>query len=242
MRSSLADDAGGDGGKPVDPELGTSIALYSRTYSDTASAASRAGKGWGSARNSASRISNSLTVRQVGQVFSAGQQALLRGLPLNRHITIHWEVAGVNDAQAAGATGKFIKYAGDWIRSHGGRLAWLWVRENGYGKGSHVHMLLHVPKGLSLGKMQRGWLKKITGQAYRADSIRTTRIARTANASATAPALYSQNLAELLGYLVKGASEEAAEHFSLGRCVPGGQVIGKRCGVAQNISPKAELH
>jgi UDP-N-acetyl-D-mannosaminuronate dehydrogenase len=42
-----------------------------------------------------------------------------------------------------------------------------------------------------------------------------------------------------LGYVLKGASPEAASQFALKRLEPGGRVIGKRCGTSQNIGAKA---
>jgi hypothetical protein len=53
------------------------------------------------------------------------------------------------------------------------------------------------------------------------------------------PELHDANLNKALEYVLKGADEAAAEQFDLTRLEPGGRIIGKRCGVPQNISTKA---
>jgi hypothetical protein len=160
-------------------------------------------------------------------------------MPLNRHLTIHWEAAGLVDCQAAAATATFLTLARDWLRKRGGRFAWIFVRENGDGKGSHVHILLHAPAGTTLGNMQRRWLRAITGKSYRARTIKTERIGRTAGAASSAPDVYEANLARAVAYVLKGASPEAALAFGLARLEPGGSIIGKRCATSQNIGRAA---
>jgi hypothetical protein len=53
------------------------------------------------------------------------------------------------------------------------------------------------------------------------------------------PEHHAVNLAVALGYVLKGASAEAAERFGMDRLEPGGLVIGKRCGTSQNIGKAA---
>jgi hypothetical protein len=162
-------------------------------------------------------------------------------MPLNRHLTIHWEAAGIPDCQAATATATFLTLARDWLRKRGGRFAWIFVRENGDGKGSHVHILLHCPSELAraCSAMQRRWLRRVTGKPYRARIIRTARIGGTLTAAQTAPAVYAKNLAAVVGYLLKGASPEAARALGLMRVESGGSIIGKRAGTSQNIGRSA---
>lgn len=167
-------------------------------------------------------------------------------MPLNRHLTIHWEQAGIADDRAAWATGRFLKLAGDWIAKRGGRFAWLWARENDVvsgclyaRKGSHVHILLHLPPGVRLGNMQRRWLRSITGQPYSASTIKTGRIGGTSGAAHSAPTVYQANLATVLGYVLKGTSGNAARELGLERLEPGGAIIGKRAASSQNIGRAA---
>ena len=85
------------------------------------------------------------------ELIEAAQRALAIGLPFNRHLTVHWAKANLSDAEAAAATGRMIKLICDWARKHGGKVVHAWVRENGPDKGTHSHILLHIPQGLSLG-------------------------------------------------------------------------------------------
>jgi hypothetical protein len=50
---------------------------------------------------------------------------------------------------------------------------------------------------------------------------------------------YEANLAETLDYVLKGADDAARERLGIRRKEPGGDVVGKRCGVSQNIGPDA---
>ena len=195
----------------------------------------------GGARNRRNRESLSLTAAQVTNLTAAAAQADRIGLPLNRMITLHWESAGVPLDAMAKATGRFIDLLSKALTRHGSRTAWVFVHEAGKGKGGHAHVLAHVPQALAglVARRQRSWLKRITGKPYKARVIFGRPIA---GAHATAPGagdLYAVNLDAALSYLTKGADEPAAERFGLTRLEPGGRVIGKRCGVSQNIGPKA---
>ena len=197
--------------------------------------------GWGGARNSATRTSDFLTLNQALEIIAAAQFAVWTGLPLNRHLTIHWEAAGIPDCLAARATAAFLTLARDWLRKRGTRFAWAWVRENGDVKGSHVHILLHCPPDAAraFSGMQRRWLRRITNKPYRARIIRTARVGGTLTAWRTAPATYAENLGAVVGYVLKGASPKAARTLGLARLEPAGRIIGKRAATSQNIGRTA---
>jgi hypothetical protein len=201
---------------------------------------------WGGRRNSASRTSDSLSLSQATNILEAAQFAAAAGMPFNRHVTIHWQQAGIPDERAAWATGRFLKLAGDWIDkrdrkigSNRARFAWAWVRENGERKGSHVHILLHLPAGTRIGAMQLRWIRSITGKPYSASTIKTARIGGKAAAAQSSPAAYGTNLAAVVGYILKGASRAAARELGLERLVAGGRIIGKRAATSQNIGRAA---
>jgi len=222
---------------------GTSRAIKNRI----SSGASDSEKRWGGTRNSATRTSSSMSLNQATNIIAAAQFAAAIGSPFNRHMTIHWEQAGVPDSRAAWATGRFLKLAGDWIAKRSSqleinqpkskraaRIAWAWVRENGDGKGSHVHILLHLPANKitgkngpnahgdntpgkqrqGLGNIPRRWLRSITGTSYLSSTIKTQRIGGTAGAAMTAPAAYQANLAAVVSYLLKGASPAVARRWA----------------------------
>lgn len=203
------------------------------------SVASSPARRWGGSRNSASRTSDSLSLDQAANIIEAAQFAAAAGVPFNRHLTIHWQQAGIADERAAWATGRFLKLAGDWIATAGDRFSWAWVRENGDRKGSHAHILLHLPAPTRIGGMQRRWLRLITGLAYSASTIKTGRIGGTAGAAQSAPAAYEVNLAAVVRYILKGACPAAARKLGLERLEAGGRIIGKRAATSQNIGRAA---
>jgi hypothetical protein len=220
---------------------GTALAIIPIAIGGAAFSAKAGRNGWGGARNSASRTSDALTVKQTAEIVAAAQFAARVGLPLNRHLTIHWETAGVPDCRAAAATAAFLALARDWLRKRGAPFAWVWVRENGDGKGSHVHILLRCPPELAraFAGMQRRWLRRVTGNPSRARIIRTARIGGTLTAAQTAPAVYAENLAAVVAYLLKGASPAAARELGLQRLEAGGRIIGKRAATSLNIGRAA---
>jgi hypothetical protein len=177
----------------------------------------------------------------MANLTAAEAHARKIGLPFTRMLTIHWEAAGVPLAGMAKATSRFLDLLTKALARHGSQTAWLWSHEAGDRKGGHCHLLAHVPAELvsTLTRLQRGWLRRITGQAYRARVIRSKPIGGRLGLETGNPDLHAINLEAALGYVLKGASPEAASCFGLDRLEPGGRVIGKRCGTSQNIGAKA---
>lgn len=193
----------------------------------------------GGARTRAANASAELTEKQVATLIAGICRAVPIGLPLNRFITIHWQRAGVPAREAARATARILKYVRDWLARQGLPFAYVWVRENDDGdgsKGDHVHILAHVPDGRSLGRLQRRWLCRITGQSYRQGVIRTRRVGGTADAARTAPEHYRANLGTVGAYVLKGGSEAATGAHGLWRWGDGGHVVGQRSGISRNLS------
>lgn len=227
---------------PANPPIArTGTALAISYLTSGVAALSAGGTGRGGARNRADRESHALTATQIGNLKAAERHAEKIGLPFNRMISIHWEGAGVPLAGMAKATGRFTDLMAKALARHGSGTAWLWTHENGDGKGGHCHMLAHVPADLvsRLTALQRGWLRRITGQPYRARVIHSKPIGGRLGLEVGNPDLYAVNLEAALAYVLKGASPEAALQFGLERLEPGGRVIGKRCGTSQNIGAKA---
>lgn len=227
---------------PVNPpnaRTGTTPAINYPTSGVAALSATRTGRG--GARNRADRESHALTEPQVANLRAAERFAEKIGLPFTRMISIHWEAAGVPLAGMTKATGRFTDLMSKALARHGSRTSWLWVHESGEGKGGHCHLLAHVPANLvpTLVALQRGWLRRITGQPYRARVIHSKPIGGRLGLEAGNPDLHAVNLAAALAYVLKGASPGAATKFALERLEPGGRVIGKRCGTSQNIGAKA---
>ena len=188
----------------------------------------------GGARNSASRTSDWIPLAKAELLIVAARMAPALGLPFTRHITVHWEAAGVSDAQAGAATTAFLKYVREWL---GGATAYVWTRENGEGKGSHLHILAHIPRGRQLsGAQSRRWITQVTGQPYCAGTILTARL--TGYGDPAGP-LYAANLQTVVAYVLKGTEPVAAAALGI-RHEPGGTIIGKRCGTSRNIGKAAQ--
>lgn len=220
--------AGCGAGSPA----GTGLAILPLQLGCATSPASRTIFPHGGARNSASRTSDYLTPKMAQKLIDAAHRAMQIGRPLNRHITIHWETAGLSDREAMKATTAFLKYLREWLR---GETAYIWVRENGEGKGSHVHILAHVPRGKVMsGARSQRWIKRCTGKPYQRDVI-LTRMVRGSDRPDSL--LYAENFGTVFSYDLKGA--EPSVTMALGReHKSGGTIIGKRCGTSRNIGGK----
>jgi hypothetical protein len=174
-------------------------------------------------------------LKKAVEVVEAAQRSIAIGRPFNRHLTVHWEKAGLTDAEAAGATGRLLKLIQDWLRRHGG-TAYTWVRENGDGKGSHTHILLHVPRGLSL-RLTKRWYRLVTSWKGRVPdgAVLTKRIGGTADCALTGSDWYLANLAYVVGYVLKGVEAPDGTALDLERYGVGGTITGKRLSISASL-------
>ena len=233
---------------PIQPQsasnpsiIRTGTALAIDYLTSGVAALSAGGTGRGGARNRADRESHALTAAQIGNLKATERHAEKIGLPFTRMISIHWQAAGVPLAGMVRATGRFTDLMAKALARHGSGTAWLWTHENCGPKGGHCHLLAHVPADLVpvVTALQRGWLRRITGQPYRARVIHSKPIGGRLALETGNPDLHAINLEVALAYVLKGASAAAASQFALERLEPGGRVIGKRCGTSQNIGATA---
>ena len=98
----------------------------------------------GGAHNRAERESYELSAQHSANLVAAARHATEIGMPLTRLITIHWQAAGIPLERMAAATGRFVDLLTKALARRGRKIAWLWVHENGHGKGGHCHLLVHV--------------------------------------------------------------------------------------------------
>lgn len=219
------------GGKRPNRRSGTRLAIIDTIPS---CGSSPAGRGWGGARNRADRVSSFLTLRQCEGLIAAANHAERIGLPFNRHWTVHYQAAGIAEADAARFIGRLHKIVGEYSRRQGGGFAAIWVREGGEGKGGHVHILMHLPARLSLTGRTRRWIRRAGGEC-RSGASYVRAVAGRLKAAETGGEHYASNAATVRDYLLKGAGEEVGRALGLKRTGEGGPVIGKRCGWTQNI-------
>jgi hypothetical protein len=190
---------------------------------------------WGGARNSASRQSDSISLLKAVELVEAAQQAIAIGLPFNRHLTVHWEKAGLTDLQASSATGRLLKLVLDWVRKQGGAVAYAWVRENGDGKGSHTHILLHVPRGLTLAFTRRWYARATQRYGHPKGAVRSVRIGDNARSAFSADEWYQAHLASVVSYLLKGVDQQHGAALDLDRHGEGGMILGKRVSISAGV-------
>ena len=221
-------------------QVGTAVAITDLTLGVAAHLPCSTNKG--GARNRADRTSDALTAAQITNLKAAERHSTAIGLPFTRMITIHWQAAGVALADMVKATGRFLDLLTKALARHKSKTSWLWALENGDRKGGHCHLLVHVPAALVslLTRLQKGWLKRISGQKYKDGVVHSKPVGGRLGLETGNPELHALNLKMAFAYICKGASQVILDAYDFQRKhEPGGHIIGKRCGVSQNISAKA---
>jgi hypothetical protein len=226
---------------PPKNENGTTPAVSNLSHGEAAFSIPRSGRGGSRLRRD--RASYALTSSQTANLIAATAHAQVIGLTFTRMVTIHWQAAGLPLSELPSATGRFVDLLTKTLARHGSRTAWLWTHENKSqrDKGGHCHLLIHVPANLVrvVNRLQRRWLRSITGRPYRRGTICSRPVGGRLGIEKHSPDLHAANLDTALGYLLKGATLETALKFSLRRVEPGGLIIGKRCSTSQNIGLSA---
>lgn len=162
----------------------------------------------GGARLSANRQSKNLRLDAAVKFLQAADFSQRLEMPFTRFVTIHWERAGLEDAQVACAMGKLTKLMSDWCCQRSAAVLWAWVRENGPGVGTHAHMLVACSPDLPVPRMWRRWIRRITGKTYRNGVVRTITIGGRLSAPTDNPVLFRQNLIKTSAYCCKGIRSE----------------------------------
>ena len=179
-----------------------------------------------------------LTGYQAAKLLQAAANAEKAGLTFNRHWTIHYERAGIAEADGARFIGHVLRLAKAQARRDGGDMAAIWVRENGEGKGGHVHIMLHLPAAMQLRNRTRRWIVT-AGGVFRARVSKVRTIGASLNSASGASEHYWANADAVLRYLLKYTDMEAGEALGLARYSEAGKVIGKRAGFTQNLGKGA---
>lgn len=191
-------------------------------------------RGWGGARNRADRVSSHLTLRQCQELIAAAGHAEKLGLRFNRHWTVHYERAGIASIDAPAFITRLLKLVREYCTRKKGKFTAVWVREDGEGKGGHVHILMHIPAACDLRGRCRYWVR-LAGGTYRKKVSRVRSIGGRLEAATRGSEQYQHNLGKVLGYILKGASATVGQALALPRHGDSGLVVGKRCGWTQNI-------
>jgi len=222
-------------------KTGTAIATYSYSFScDIDPRNTLPKRSWGGARNRADRKSHALTDAQVDEINTAANFAISTGWTFQRHWTVLYERAGIAEHDAARFIGKLLDLVSKQARRAGGILTALWVREMGNVKGGHVHILLHLPAGLSLRNRTQRWIETAGGtycpSVSRVKRVRWTSIKSDNFVSNTRARANAMNVAR---YLMKSSRIEKGQLMGLEKYGSGGHIVGKRMGSTQNIGKAA---
>ena len=193
--------------------------------------------GWGGARNYAERISEGLSDRQAAGLVNAAEFASEQGLTFQRHLIIHYGMAGIAANDGAGFVSRYLSLVRKQARREGRNMAALWVRECASDKGEHVHILLSLPNAMRLHGKTRRWLKAAGGQW--AKGVVCVRIIGGRLPREKADDRHRMNVANVLRYVLKGASADMGAELGLTRACAGGPIVGKRCGWSQCIGARA---
>ena len=198
---------------------------------------------WGGARNRADRASEVLADRKVDDLLHAARFALATGRTFQRHWIVHYGRAGVPAEDGAAFVRRLLDPLHKLARRAGGELTALWVREHASTYGEHVHILLHLPSGLSLRNRTRRWIEA-AGGIYQpgvsmVKSVGGRLVKQTAKNGSNTGEHHRANAANLVRYLLKSANAEKGDQLGLTRHGRAGRIIGKRCGWTQNIGEAA---
>lgn len=216
---------------------GTALAHYRDTLSCDLAQPNDGKRGtWGGARNRADRVSYYLSDKQVERLMQAAENALSSERVFQRHWTVHYGLCGIEPKDGARFVGKLLDLVSKQARREGGRMSAIWVRERASGKGEHVHILLHLPAGMSLRNRTRRWIRAAGGQ-YRAGVSKVTVIGgRLSKVEETRDSHTARNAENVVRYFLKAGKREAGERLGLLYSGAGGVITGKRCGYTKNIS------
>lgn len=192
---------------------------------------------WGGARNRADRTSVHLSRSQCDGMLAAALFAEQSGKPFSRHWTVHHERAGVAMADGAAFVGRLLSGLGKLVRREGGELAAIYAREGGAGKGAHVHIMMHLPPGMTLRNRTRRLVEGAGGTWRKRVSVVRSIGGRLSPADDSGHRF--TNALNVLGYLMKSADAETGNALGLDTYGVGALIIGKRCGWTQNIGKTA---
>ena len=183
-------------------------------------------------------MSYGLSDKQVLALMEAAQFAFDTGRVFQRHWTVHYGKAGIQPSDAMRFIGKLLDLIGKQARREGGRVSAIWVRECASGKGEHVHILLHLPAGMSLRNRTRRWIVAAGGQ-YRAGVSKVTLIGgRLPKIGENREQRQVANAENVARYMMKAASGDTGVLLNLPRHGEGGRIIGKRCGTTNDLNDK----
>lgn len=218
------------------PRSGTGLAIID-TIPSCASIST--GNAWGGSRNRRDRASDCLTLAQCKAMIAAADYSDALGCRFNRHWTVHYQKADVEEIRATEFIGRLLKLVREYAKRNNAPFTCIWAREGGDGKGGHVHILMHLPAALSLNGRTRKWVR-LAGGKCRAGVSYVRPVGGRLLSADIGDAHYRHNAEMVSGYLLKGASVATGNVLGLRLYGETGRIVGKRCGWTQNIGKAAQ--
>ncbi len=162
-------------------------------------------------------------------IIAASIHAKHFGMNLNTAVTIHWALAGgVGTWRERRAT--LFERVRHWLSRQGAPWTAVWVSETGQlGKDVHSHLACHLPRHISLADFESYLRKQLATEETRVLVVK--------------PIAGPFGLAGWRKYMLKALPSDLhaaygipnRENFKQSQ----GLVLGKRCGITQNIGPTA---
>lgn len=181
------------------------------------------------------KISISISLNSADNAIQAVGYADQIGRPLNRFVTIDWQLAQClgrfQDVQ-----GKFFERFSKWARYRNFGVAYVWALENSRDIGIHSHILIHVPSH-HLIDFKRIVPKWIDGDVDQSGATKTFKI-QTVKYHSGADRL--NPVKKATKYLLKGISDQARQILTpIEDRGPQGVIVGRRCGTSESIGRTA---
>lgn len=176
------------------------------------------------------RISHFIKRRPAVNIHHAARYSQKIGLPLNRFVTINFDLTTCASGCASHAFRKLLtqRFA-PWLRRSSDVKrsippTYVWTIECG-GRQTAVHWLVHVPRGIyqAFDRKLSDWLASLLDEPPEPQAIMVKPI---------------YNLTGLRRYLLKGVDPVWAKHLGV-RHVDQGMTVGKRSGFSRNLGPAA---
>ena len=173
-------------------------------------------------------------MRQATNIIEAVGFAKVICLPLVAHLTIHWSLTDAGDDPDGKLFAKMREGLDKWLHRHGVEFAGAWARERearGQSDIVHCHLLFHLP------------LEYRTGRKLRQVEAAINRLVHRHGHG-----VFHEKAIDLRvhdnpdgKYLIKGGGPKIWRHFQLRKDHHRlqGLIIGKRCGITENIAPAA---
>ena len=167
---------------------------------------------------------------QVRGLQAATSYAEEIGRPLDACIDINWSRTSWEDDPEGEALERTIKKLRRWLSRQDEELYAIWVRENPPKKGPGAHLMLHLPrrllkplKEIAMDLLPEG-CRDTDGKAVWVHPAGTTSFARMSRVLYLSKGINPGRVCETLG--IKPQDQ--------------GRVIGKRCGMTENLGPTAQ--